>query len=233
MANTEEGAIHDGRSESTGPGADAGPATATGPGADAGSATATGPGAAGDGPSRPGSAPGGPARGPGGKFLARQPDAGPGARKRKRGRPAGAKSKSAGGAAGADARAEKPQAAKLALSKLDEATLARVLAFAHSSAALTLKLPALALSDEEARKLARAVAELAAQYEIAVSARLMAWLQLLGVSAAIYGPRAVAIMAAKSMTRAAPSPAASSSAAAAGAPRMDFSADRMPGATVQ
>lgn len=151
-------------------------------------------------------------------------------RKRKRGRPRAAKPAAESGAASASA--ERPKTKSLAVKGVDPATVAKNIAFAHSIAALRLGLPALALSDAEARKLADAVLELIALYDIQLSARMVAWLQLAGVGAAVYGPRAVAIVASRGARagrgdRASPAP---TSAAEAGAPKMDFSAD-VPGGT--
>lgn len=58
-------------------------------------------------------------------------------------------------------------------------------------AALMLRSPELVISKDEATKLAEALRNLMQYYSITPDPRVMAWLQLIGVAAVIYGPRAV------------------------------------------
>lgn len=56
-------------------------------------------------------------------------------------------------------------------------------------AALVAKRPYLEISPEESKKLAVALQSIAKQYDVKVAPAVMAWLQLAGVSTAIYAPR--------------------------------------------
>lgn len=60
-------------------------------------------------------------------------------------------------------------------------------------AAALLKAPELAISDTDAKQLAKAIKSLMAQYSIAVSAKSVALMQFAGTAAAIYTPRAILI----------------------------------------
>lgn len=57
----------------------------------------------------------------------------------------------------------------------------------------------LAIDSDEGKALAEAIANVAAEYEVVVNRKMMAWLGLLATAAGIYGPRALTVYA---MTRA-------------------------------
>jgi len=97
-------------------------------------------------------------------------------------------------------------------------------------AALLLKAPALNLSPGESVKLAEAINDVLAQYSIALSPRVMAWLKLGAVGVVVYGPRAAAIVVTRKAPERQPQTAEqrahTGAAAVPGAPAMDFSAVR-------
>jgi len=72
---------------------------------------------------------------------------------------------------------------------LDVGSLATQIEGLHVLAATFLKNPTLKISPDEAKKLAVAVQNVTKQYNLNISPTLVAWFQLAGVSAAIYGPR--------------------------------------------
>lgn len=55
--------------------------------------------------------------------------------------------------------------------------------------ALLLKSPHFAISADESKRLALALKNLASHYNITPNPQVMAWVQLVGVGIAIYGPR--------------------------------------------
>ena len=114
---------------------------------------------------------------------------------RKRGRPAGSgkNQRAANGIEGGATVDEKRPTPKKAL---DLSNLASSLEGVHAMAALVLKNPTVAISKLESEKLALALQNLSKHYNIAISPVLIAWVQLAGVSAAIYGPRIVLNIAA-------------------------------------
>jgi hypothetical protein len=120
--------------------------------------------------------------------------------KRKRGRPPGSGKRSANiepgnASAGIDA-GKKP----IKKTELDVGSLATQLEGVHKMAAIFLKNPTIEISTDESKKLAQALQNLAKQYSITVNPAVMAWVQLIGVSGAIYGPRiAVNIMVREQM----------------------------------
>jgi hypothetical protein len=119
--------------------------------------------------------------------------------KRKRGRPPGSgKQRSANVETGPErestASREKTGSAK---KELDLTDLATQLEGVHKIAALFLKNPTVAISTDEAKKLALAVKNLSKHYNLTISPVIMAWMQLAAVSATIYGPRIAINVAAK------------------------------------
>lgn len=55
-----------------------------------------------------------------------------------------------------------------------------------------LSMPGLMLTEDESKNLAKAVAKVQAHYDIAASAKTLAWANLVFVAGGIYGPRVVA-----------------------------------------
>lgn len=68
-------------------------------------------------------------------------------------------------------------------------------------AALVLKNPLVEISPAESQKLAAALANVAKHYDFKVNPAIMAWMQLVGVGAAVYGPRVAITIQAKKATR--------------------------------
>ena len=68
-------------------------------------------------------------------------------------------------------------------------------------AAVALKNPLIEISRTEADSLAMALSDVMKQYTINVSPTAMAWAKLIGVSAAVYGPKLMLTAAAKATTR--------------------------------
>ena len=62
-------------------------------------------------------------------------------------------------------------------------------------AALVLKAPQVAINADEAMKLAAALKNLSQFYNITPNPQVMAWLQLVGVATAVYGPRVAVTIA--------------------------------------
>lgn len=81
--------------------------------------------------------------------------------------------------------------------KLDAKLFATQLQGAHQLAALVLKNPGWALTDDESQSLAVAMLDVSKQYEFNINPRVVAWLKLATVSAMIYGPRVAFLMPAK------------------------------------
>lgn len=81
-------------------------------------------------------------------------------------------------------------------------SLATQLVGLHKIAALVLKNPTIVITDDEGTKLAQALKNLGAQYNVNPNPAVMAWLQLAGVSVAIYGPRIALAVAARKATEA-------------------------------
>ena len=108
---------------------------------------------------------------------------------KKRGRP-----RSSSSADGAKYGSKKPG--------LEVEALAKNLQAIHDLAALATGLPILSIEDKEAKSMATAVSNLAAQYDMVLDPRTVAWVNLLGVMASIYGPRFLMIkMAASAANR--------------------------------
>lgn len=61
-------------------------------------------------------------------------------------------------------------------------------------AAAALSVPELQLDQEESRALAGAIADVSSHYDTAISAEMMAWINLAAVGASVYGPRAFVII---------------------------------------
>jgi hypothetical protein len=72
---------------------------------------------------------------------------------------------------------------------VDVDALAVQLLMAHAMAAKILKVPELVIQEPEAKSLARALKQIAAQYQVNVSPRAMAFYQLLTAASLVYGPR--------------------------------------------
>lgn len=98
--------------------------------------------------------------------------------KRKRGRPRGSKGSAA-----------PTKAAR----NHDLSGIESILVSLHAMAAAAIKIPELNLSEAEARTLVSATQEVARQYNVAVSAKTAAWVNLGMAVGSIYGSRAVAI----------------------------------------
>ena len=64
-------------------------------------------------------------------------------------------------------------------------------------ASLVLKNPLIEINKSEAEKLASALANVAKHYDFKVNPAVMAWVQLIGVGAAVYGPRIALTMSVK------------------------------------
>lgn len=62
----------------------------------------------------------------------------------------------------------------------------------HTIAANLTKVPELALADEEARSIAKAVARVSEHYDIAASEKTLAWVNLAMIAGSVYGPRILA-----------------------------------------
>lgn len=67
----------------------------------------------------------------------------------------------------------------------------------HKMLAAVMKNPLMEISESEAKKLALALKQVMALHKIAIPAEYVAYVQLLGVCAALYGPRIALTMAAK------------------------------------
>lgn len=64
---------------------------------------------------------------------------------------------------------------------------------AHAVAARWLQIPELMINDRDALKLATALGEVAAQYDLSVSPRTQAWIMLGVTAGAVYVPRGMAV----------------------------------------
>jgi hypothetical protein len=84
---------------------------------------------------------------------------------------------------------------------MDIDALAANLRAIHELMALGTGIGIMRLDEKEAKGLATAVSNLAAQYDMVLDPRTVAWINLLGVAASIYGPRILMIKAAQSMAR--------------------------------
>lgn len=69
-------------------------------------------------------------------------------------------------------------------------------------ASLILKNPTVAISEAESKRLAGALANVAKQYDMRFNPAVVAWMQLAGVSTAIYAPRIAVNIAQKKQARA-------------------------------
>jgi hypothetical protein len=92
--------------------------------------------------------------------------------------------------------------------------------------ALILKSPAMAITDDEAKRLALALKNLAQFYSITPNPQVMAWIQLLTVAASIYGPKLMILAAQQRAAKA----AASNPVKAAGGTPVPSPAPMAPGA---
>lgn len=131
---------------------------------------------------------------------------------RRRGRPPGSKNRKPGAAAidvagnpaSAADLAEPPASRKRGPGRppktaptLAVDSLAPQIFGAHKILSVFLKDPLFEVSEAEAKNLARAIINVSEQYAIEFDPRLVAWVQLFGVSAAIYGPRVIVYRAKK------------------------------------
>jgi hypothetical protein len=83
--------------------------------------------------------------------------------------------------------------AKAKPTPLDVDGFALQLVGVHLMAAALFKAPELAIGEKEAKQLAQALKNIAAQYSVTISPKAMAFTQLLAAGAMIYGPRFAAI----------------------------------------
>lgn len=129
---------------------------------------------------------------------------------RRRGRPSRAESeaRAAGAAETGEAKADAPKAARPRSSKksadagLDIESLAKQLAGIHVIASMVTQSPELQLSEAESRELAKGVVAVCEQYNLQISGKTGAALQLLGAAAMVYLPRLAAIRARKAQENA-------------------------------
>lgn len=123
-----------------------------------------------------------------------------GIEKRKRGRPPGSgKSRNVNGEQTGRTGSTSDKTGPLKGKALDVASLATQLKGLHALAAAVSKNPLIEINEGEAQKLAIALQDIAKQYQITFNPALLAWLKLLGVSSAIYGPRIAFYIAAQKM----------------------------------
>jgi hypothetical protein len=83
--------------------------------------------------------------------------------------------------------------AKAAPTPVDIPTLAKQLKGVHQMGAMMLGLPMLVLSDPEAVMLAEGFAAVAREYDLSISGKTGATLQLLAAAAVVYVPRMIAV----------------------------------------
>ena len=76
---------------------------------------------------------------------------------------------------------------------IDEGVLSKQLVGLHLIAAEVLKMPEIAIDQDEAELLANAISGIAKEYNLAVSGKTAAWLGLAGAAAMVYAPRAIVI----------------------------------------
>jgi hypothetical protein len=76
---------------------------------------------------------------------------------------------------------------------LDVESLAVQLQLGHAVFASFSRTPEFNITPDEARTLAKALKQMAAQYQVNISPKAMAFYQLLGALAAIHGPRVFAV----------------------------------------
>lgn len=76
--------------------------------------------------------------------------------------------------------------------KMSAKQICGILEFSHFAAAEALKMPELAIKSDEAMQLSEAIVEVMGHYDFEASAKSIAWANLIGVAAVIYGPRIVA-----------------------------------------
>jgi hypothetical protein len=119
--------------------------------------------------------------------------------KRGRGRPpkSGAASGPNGNASGTGAPAGAGKTSK-ASAPLDLDALAMQLVGVHAIAAKLLRAPELAIGLDEGKTLAKAIKQIASQYQVNISPKAMAFYQLIAACSVVYGPRAFMIANRKS-----------------------------------
>jgi len=75
----------------------------------------------------------------------------------------------------------------------DLAGIESLLMSVHMMGAIALKSPSFAISELEAKRLAKAVAEVQAQYPLVIDAKTQAWFNLAAIAGIIYVPRVIAV----------------------------------------
>lgn len=93
----------------------------------------------------------------------------------------------------------------------------RILYSIHTMAAMFV--PEMEISEEESKKLTAALAGVNSFYAQSVDPKMLAWVELVGVAGAIYGPRAMAFMLRRKMEQEAKPPKAGPLAGTPTAPR--------------
>lgn len=127
---------------------------------------------------------------------------------RRRGRPSKAESEARAASEPGETKADAPKAARPRNSKkaadagLDIESLAKQLAGIHVIASMVTQSPELQLSEAESRELAKGVVAVCEQYNLQISGKTGAALQLLGAAAMVYLPRLAAIRARKAQENA-------------------------------
>ena len=122
--------------------------------------------------------------------------------KRKRGRPSNAERAARGEGKQAEETVSKPKAKARGKGGLDEATLAQQLFGLHAMGAMLIGLPVMQITQDESALLAKSIILVMEEYDLALSGKTAASIQLLGVAAMIYAPRVMSVMAMKKASRA-------------------------------
>jgi hypothetical protein len=84
--------------------------------------------------------------------------------------------------------------------EIDKGLLARQIVGLHQIGAMVSGIPQMAISGDEASVLAEAVANVAAEYDLAIDGKTGALLQLAFACASVYGPRIYMVMTTKKAT---------------------------------
>ncbi len=96
----------------------------------------------------------------------------------------------------------RPPGAGSAKKTTDIPALAKQLQFGHKAVSLLVKIPEVAIDDDEAKMLAESLANLMKEFDITVSGKTAAIMGMLGTSLMIYGPRFMYLKAKADMVRA-------------------------------
>lgn len=110
---------------------------------------------------------------------------GTGEPKRKRGRPPGSRNRNSAGTGSAKKQAKG--------SPVHLEGIEKILLSIHVGMAAFLKAPELMISQDEAKTLSSAIAEVSEHYPVVADAKTLAWINLTMALGMIYGPRGVAI----------------------------------------